>query len=256
MIDLDGIAMIWLRDLLRFFRERSQLLGSVSRPVLWLLILGTGLGAALRPGVHGTSAAAGESYTQFIFPGIIGMSLIFASIQSAISIIWDREFGFLKEVLVAPVSRTSVAVGKALSGATLAVVQGAITLVFAPIVGVKFAVFSALTLVPVMFLIGFALTGVGILIAARMTSFEGFGTISNFLVMPMYFLSGAIFPPVHLPEWLYILVRVNPMSYGVDALRATLLHRHYFPLPFDFGFLAAFAALMVAIGVIAFTRPE
>ena len=107
-----------------------------------------------------------------------------------------------------------------------------------------------------MFLIGFALTGIGILIAARMTSFEGFGTISNFLVMPMYFLSGAIFPPVHLPGWLFALVRVNPMSYGVDALRAVLLHGPYFPLGFDFGFLIAFAALMVAAGVFAFTRPE
>ena len=256
MIDLDGIGMIWLRDLIRFFRQRSQLLGSLSRPVLWLLILGTGLGAALRPGLRGGGAVAGESYVQFIFPGIIGMTLIFASIQSAISIIWDREFGFLKEVLVAPVSRTSVAVGKALSGATLAVIQGAITLIFAPIVGVKFTVLSALVLLPMMFLIGFALTGIGILIAARMTSFEGFGTISNFLVMPMYFLSGAIFPPVHLPNWLYALVRINPMSYGVDALRAALLHQHYFPLSFDFGFLVVFAALMVAIGVIAFTRPE
>jgi ABC-2 type transport system permease protein len=256
VIDLDGLVMIWLRDLLRFFRERSRLLGSITRPVLWLLILGTGLGAALRPGLRASGAVGGVSYVQFIFPGIVGMTLIFASIQSAISIIWDREFGFLKEVLVAPVSRTSVAVGKAMSGATVAVIQGAITLLFAPLVGVKFTLFSALMLLPVMFLISFALTGIGILIAARMTSFEGFGTISNFLVMPMYFLSGAIFPPVHLPEWLYLLVRANPMSYGVDALRATLLHQHYFPVVFDLGFLLVFAALTMVLGVVAFTRPE
>ena len=255
MIDLDGLIMIWLRDLIRFFRERSQLLGSISRPVLWLLILGTGLGAALRPGMRG-GAMGGQSYAEFIFPGIIGMTLIFASIQSAISIIWDREFGFLKEVLVAPVSRISVAVGKALSGATLALIQGTITLIFAPFVGVKFSLLSALALLPVMFLIGFALTGIGILIAARMTSFEGFGTISNFFAMPMYFLSGAIFPPVHLPGWLYLLVRINPMSYGVDALRAVLQHQHYFPLGFDFGFLVVFAAVTTVIGVSAFTRPE
>jgi ABC-2 type transport system permease protein len=249
MIDLDGIAMIWLRDLIRFFRERSQLLSSISRPVLWLLVLGTGL----RPTFRG---AGGLSYTQFIFPGIIAMTLIFTSIQSAISIIWDREFGFLKEVLVAPVSRTSVAVGKALSGATLSVIQGAITLLFAPLVGVKFSLLSVLALVPIMFLLSFALTGIGILIAARMTSFEGFGTISNFLVMPMYFLSGAIFPPTHLPLWLAALIRVNPLSYGVDALRATLLHEHYFPLGFDLAFLVVFAVLMTAISVIAFSRPE
>jgi ABC-2 type transport system permease protein len=249
MIDLDGIYMIWLRDLTRFFRERSQLLGSLSRPVLWLLVLGTGL----RPTFH---AAGGLSYTQFIFPGIIAMTLIFTSIQSAISIIWDREFGFLKEVLVAPVSRTSVAVGKALSGATLSVIQGTITLLFAPVVGVKFHPVAVLALVPMMFLISFALTGIGILIAARMTSFEGFGTIANFLVMPMYFLSGAIFPPVGLPAWLTALIRANPLTYGVDALRATLLHKHYFSLSLDLVFLIGFAALMTAIGVAAFTRPE
>jgi ABC-2 type transport system permease protein len=249
MIDLDGIVMIWARDLVRFFRERSQLLGSISRPLLWLFIFGTGL----RPTFHG---GGGLSYTQFIFPGIIGMTLIFTSIQSAISIIWDREFGFLKEVLVAPVSRTSVAVGKALSGATLSLIQGTITLLFAPLVGVKFTLLSALAMVPVMFLMSFALTGIGILIAARMTSFEGFGTIANFLVMPMYFLSGAIFPPVNLPGWLNALVHINPMSYGVDSLRAALLHQHYFPLAFDLGFLVVFAALTTAIGVAAFTRPE
>ncbi len=249
MIDLDGLTMIWRRDLLRLFRERSQLLGSISRPLLWLFIFGTGL----RPTFQG---GGGLSYTQFIFPGIIGMTLIFTAIQSAISIIWDREFGFLKAVLVAPVSRTSVAVGKALSGATVSLLQGGITLLFAPLVGVKFTLLSALALVPVMFLIAFALTGLGILIAARMTSFEGFGTIANFLIMPMYFLSGAIFPPVNLPSWLNVLVRVNPMTYGVDALRASLLHRHYFPIALDLGFLVAFAAITTALGVVAFTRPE
>jgi len=249
MIDFDGIAMIWLRDLIRFFRERSQLLGSISRPVLWLLVLGTGLRPTFR-------AAGGLSYTQFIFPGIIAMTLIFTSIQSAISIIWDREFGFLKEVLVAPVSRVSVAVGKALSGATLSMIQGAITLLFAPLVGVKLSLAAIAALVPVMFVLSFALTGIGILIAARMTSFEGFGTISNFLVMPMYFLSGAIFPPTGLPAWLTALIRINPLTYGVDALRTALLHKHYFPLSFDLGFLVGFAALITGIAVVMFTRPE
>lgn len=249
MIDLDGIAMIWLRDLIRFFRERTQLLGSLSRPVLWLLIFGTGLQPAFR-------SVGGLSYTQFVFPGIIAMTLLFTSIQSAISIIWDREFGFLKEVLVAPVSRTSVAAGKALSGATLAVIQGAITLVFAPLVGVKLTLVGALALLPVMFLISLALTGIGILIAARMTSFEGFGTISNFLIMPMYFMSGGIFPPTGLPAWLGALIRINPLTYGVDALRSVLLHQHYFPLELDLALLVGFTALMTAIGVVSFSRQE
>jgi ABC-2 type transport system permease protein len=249
MKELDGIGMIWQRDLIAFFRERSRLMGSIARPVLWLFVLGTGL----RPSFHG---AGGLTYIQFIFPGIVAMTLVFTSIQSAISIIWDREFGFLKEVLVAPVSRTSVAVGKALSGATLSLIQGGITLLFAPLAGVKLSLFVALALLPVMFVISFALTSIGILIAVRMTSFEGFGTISNFLIMPMYFMSGAMFPPTGLPTWLTVLIRINPLTYGVDALRTALRHPHYFPLPLDIGFLVIFAAAMTSAAVFAFRRTE
>jgi ABC-2 type transport system permease protein len=249
MIDLDGIAMIWRRDLICFFRERSRLLGAVSRPILWLFVLGTGL----RPTFRG---ANGLNYTQFIFPGIIAMTLIFTSIQSAISIIWDREFGFLKAILVAPMPRTSVAVGKALSGATVSMIQGIITLIFAPFVGVHLSLAAIAMLLPVIFIVSFGLTGIGIIIAGRMTSFEGFGTISNFLVMPMYFLSGAIFPPTGLPDWLTALVRLNPMTYGVDALRAALLHNHYFPLGLDLGVLVVFAALVTGVAVATFGRAE
>lgn len=249
IIDFDGIGMIWQRDFLAYFRERSRLLGSIARPVLWLLVLGTGL----RPVFRG---AGGMNYTQFIFPGIIAMTLIFTSIQSAISIIWDREFGFLKEVLVAPVPRSSVALGKALSGATLSVIQGVITLLFAPLIGVHLTVASVAMILPIMFLLSFGLTGIGIIIAARMTSFEGFGTVANFLIMPMYFLSGSVFPPKELPLWLTALTRINPMTYGVDALRAALSQEHFFHIGLDLAVLAAFSVVTTSIGIILFSRPE
>jgi ABC-2 type transport system permease protein len=249
MTDFDGIAMIWQRDLICYFRERSRLLGSISRPILWLFIFGMGL----RPTFHGTGNL---TYTEFIFPGVIAMTLLFTAIQSAISIIWDREFGFLKEVLVAPVSRASVAVGKGLSGATLALIGGLITLLFAPFIGVHLSIVSFLVLIPLMFLLGFAITGVGILIAARMTSFEGFGTISNFLIMPMYFMSGAIFPPHDLPEWLMVLVRINPLTYGVDLLRGAIVNQHYFPYGQDLLFLVCFAVIVTAISFWSFLKTD
>jgi ABC-2 type transport system permease protein len=249
MTDFDGIAMIWQRDLICYFRERSRLLGSISRPILWLFIFGMGL----RPTFHGTGNL---TYTEFIFPGVIAMTLLFTAIQSAISIIWDREFGFLKEVLVAPVSRASVAVGKGLSGATLALIGGLITLLFAPFIGVHLSIISSLLLIPLMFLLGFAITGVGILIAARMTSFEGFGTISNFLIMPMYFMSGAIFPPHDLPGWLMALVRINPLTYGVDLLRGAIVNQHYFPYGQDLLFLVCFAVIVTAISFWSFLKTD
>jgi ABC-2 type transport system permease protein len=249
MTDLDGISMIWQRDLICFFRERSRLLGSISRPILWLFIFGMGL----RPTFKGTGTL---TYTEFIFPGVIAMTLLFTAIQSAISIIWDREFGFLKEVLVAPISRASVAIGKALSGATLSLIGGFITLLFAPFIGVHLSIVTVLILIPLMFLIGFAITGVGILMAARMTSFEGFGTISNFFIMPMYFMSGAIFPPKDLPEWLLVLVRCNPLTYGVDLLRAAIVHQHYFPVSQDLLFLLGFAVVVTVISFWSFMKTD
>jgi ABC-2 type transport system permease protein len=252
-LDLEAVYGIWLRDLKKFWRERSRLWGGVARPVLWLLILGS----SLRPAISRESlvGANGEiDYLQFIFPGVVALTLVFASLQSAVSIIWDREFGFLKEVLVAPVSRLSIIVGKVLGGATQATLQGVITMLFAPLIGLWLPPLTIIAVIVMMFLTSFALTALGIVIASRMTSFEGFGVISNFVVMPMYFLSGAIYPTASVPEWIRPLIVVNPLSYGVDALRHITVGIGSFDFWFDVGFLAVFALVMIGIALPLFNR--
>lgn len=241
--------MVWERDVIRYFREKSQLYGSLSRPILWLFVLGLGL--------RGSASGIGNvNYTQFIFPGIIAMTAIFTSIQSAISIIWDREFGFLKEILVAPVPRTSIVIGKGLAGTTLSLVQGCIIIVLAPLVHVHMPLVNIVPLIVTLAVMSFGLTGIGIVIAARMTSFQGFGTIMNFIIMPMWFLSGALFPARNLPIWLNALVRVNPLTYGVDLVRKLVLGFSYHSPAFDFAFLVCFGVLTVAAAVFFFNRGE
>lgn len=240
---------IWLRDIKKFWRERSRLMGGIARPVLWLLILGGSLRSAIRPDTLG-----GVDYQQYIFPGVIGLTLVFSAMQSAVSIIWDREFGFLKEVLAAPVPRLSIVVGKILGGATQATLQGIITLLFAPLVGLWLPLPTILALIVMMFFVAFALTALGVVIASKMTSFEGFGTISNFVVMPMYFLSGAIYPSTSVPDWLKPLILINPLSYGVDALRHITVGTGTFPLLFDMAFLAVFSLVMIAIALPLFNK--
>lgn len=209
---LMGAYTIWLRDLLRFWRDKARIIGSIVQPILYLFILGTGLSAAL-----GSQQAS--SYIRFIFPGIISMSLLFTSIFSSISIVWDREFGFLKEVLVAPIPRTAVVVGKCLGGATIATLQASVLLIFSPIVGFNITLPFLIKLIPLMFLISFSLTSFGVTIAARMKTMEGFQVIMNFILMPIFFLSGAMFPLKGLPKWLGYLTMLDPLTYGVDAMR-------------------------------------
>lgn len=252
-LDFEAIYGIWLRDLKKFWRERSRLWGGVARPVLWLLILGS----SLRPAISESSLVGANGqidYLQFIFPGVVGLTLVFASLQSAVSIIWDREFGFLKEVLVAPVSRLSIIIGKTLGGATQATLQGIITLLFAPVIGLWLPPLTILGVIVMMFIASFALTALGIVIAARMTSFEGFGVISNFVVMPMYFLSGAIYPTASAPDWIKPLIVINPLSYGVDALRQITVGAGNFAFMLDVVFLLVFAALMIGLAVPFFSR--
>lgn len=243
----EGIYAIWLRDLKAMFRERSRLYGSIMRPILWLIIMGNGLRPAMQQGL-------GIEYTQFIFPGVLGMTLIFSAIQSATSIIWDREFGFLREVMVAPITRGSIVLGKALGGSTQATVQGMITLLFAPLVGIYPSPLQILRIILLMFLIAFSLTSLGILIASRMTSFEGFGAISNFVVMPMYFLSGSIYPLSGLPLWLKTLTLINPLSYGVDVMRGEIIHLYHFSLSTDLLAISLFGAVMLSLAIPLFNK--
>lgn len=245
-MDFDAIRMIWERDLIRHFRDKVRLLGSITRPVLWLLIMGTGLRAAFN--------VYGVAYTHFIFPGIIAMNIIFAAMTSTISIIWDREFGFLREILVAPIPRSSIVLGKALSGSTVAFIEGLFVLFFAPFIKINIPLVNLFLLLPVMFLIAFVCTSMGIVIAARITSFEGFGVLSNFVIMPMFFLSGAMFPIDNLPHWLSFIIRLNPLTYCVDLLRWNTLGIKTFALYIDFIFLAAFSIIMLGIGVFEFSK--
>jgi len=208
--------------------------------------MGTGLRAAFN--------VAGVSYTHFIFPGIIAMNLIFAAMQSTISIIWDREFGFLREILVAPIPRSSIVLGKALSGSTVAFIEGLFVLAFAPVIKINIPLVHLLLLLPLMFLIAFVCTSLGIVIAARMTSFEGFGVISNFIIMPMFFLSGAMFPIDNLPHWISFFIRLNPLTYGVDLLRRVTLDIKVFSIYIDFLYLSVFALVMLSIGVFEFNK--
>ena len=224
---LRAIYIIWYRDVLRYWRDRARLVASLAQPLLFLIVFGTGLSSALSGaggGLGGAAgAAAGLTYTQFIFPGIIGMSVLFSAIFASMSIVWDREFGFLKEVLVAPIDRSAVAIGKSLGGATQAMVQGLILLVLAPVIGVKLTLGSVLALIPLVFVLAFALSSMGVAIASRMKSMQGFQVVVNFLMMPMFFLSGALFPLSGLPTWMTVLTRLDPAAYGMDPLRRVVL---------------------------------
>jgi ABC-2 type transport system permease protein len=262
MHDLRVIYTIWLREFKAFLRERGRIIGMIGQPLLYLLILGQGIASGLS-----INRAPGVGYLQFMFPGILGMSVLFTSMFSAISIIWDREFGFLKEVLVAPVPRWAVALGKILGGATVAVLQSIVLLLVAPLVGIYPSARMVLELLLLCFLISVAVTGLGTAIAARMRSMQSFQMIMNFLVMPMYFLSGAMFPLASAPAWMRTLAVFDPLSYGVDALRYVVLsgaeltagtaplvglvHRDMLT---NVSILALAAALLVGLAAVQFNR--
>ncbi|HEV2012252.1 MAG TPA: ABC transporter permease [Candidatus Limnocylindria bacterium] len=217
---LRTIYIVWWRDVIRFWRDRVRLIASLAQPLLYLVIFGSGLSSALGGGI---AAAGGVSYTQFIYPGVICMSVLFSAIFGGMSIVWDREFGFMKELLVAPIERTAVAIGKTLGSATQSLVQAAILLVLAPFVGVTFTVVSFFQLLGLMVVLAFGLSAFGVAIASRMKSMQGFQVVMNFLMMPMFFLSGALFPLIGLPLWMTVLTRLDPASYGIDPIRRTVL---------------------------------
>jgi len=247
MLDWHGIYIIWLRELIRFWREKLRIITSLVQPAVWLFIVGQGLGSTF-------TGPMGMDYVEFIFPGIVGMTLLFTAMFSAISIVWDREFGFLKEIMVGPVSRTSIVVGKAFSGSTTATLQGLLVLLLAPFVGVKLTPWRFLSALAVMMLVSFSLSSLGILFAARMETMQGFQLVMNFLVMPMFFLSGAIFPLDGLPLWLHFLARVNPLTYGIDALKHVIICQQEFSLVLDITVVLAMAVIMIGGAVFLFNR--
>jgi len=216
--NLKGIYTIWYRDVIRFSRNRARIVASLGQPLLFLFVFGAGLSPAM-----GAMAGGNLKFEQFMFPGILAMAVLFTAIFAAVSIVWDREFGFLKEVMVAPVSRVAVALGKLAGGSTVAMFQGSLVLLFAPLLGIKLTLDQALILIGLMLLLALVMSALGILVAARQRSMEGFQVIMNFIMLPMFFLSGAFFPLNGVPIWMEVLARVNPVTYGVDPLRQVAL---------------------------------
>jgi ABC-2 type transport system permease protein len=245
--ELEAIWAITWRDLLRFSRDRGQILGAIARPLLWLVLMGKGLRATI-------PTASGIDYQHFVFAGAIAMAVLFAGMFQSVSIIWDREFGFLKEVLVAPVTRATIVLGKTLACAAVTVVQALVTIAFAPLVSISLGPLQLVTLTAVVMMLSLGITALGLVIATRMETFEGFGVISNFVVLPLYFLSGSIFPIENLPAWMSVLAHLNPVTYGVDLMRASLGQPSAFALWLDVGVLVAFGGAMVAASLVLFKR--
>ena len=214
-MELSLVYSLWLREIKRFFRMKSRLIGPLGLPVFFLIILG------FAP-IELPNASPG-GYISFLAPGIIGMIILFASMGAGLSVLWDKEFGFLKEVLVAPVSRTSVAIGKTLSSTTIAMLQGILILLFAPIIGVSFSASTLLTLLPLMLLLAVSMSSMGILLATRIKSMQAFQVVMQMLMFPMIFLSGVFFPVEGLPAWMNVLVKINPATYGIAPIRQVIL---------------------------------
>jgi ABC-2 type transport system permease protein len=221
--NLKAIEIVWYRDILRYLRDWVRIVTSLMQPLLFLFIFGSGLASSFSPAGARSGGVLGVNFQTFIFPGVISMAVLFTAISSAISIVWDREFGFLREMLVAPVSRTSIVLGKALGGSTIAMFQGTLMLVFAPLIGVRLDVGLVITLMLEMLLLAFTMTSLGIVIASRMQSMESFSVVMQFVLMPMFFLSGALFPLRNVPGWLAFLNKLDPVTYGVDPMRQAIM---------------------------------
>jgi len=249
---------IWQREIIRYWRDKTRIISSFFQPLMFLAIFGVGLGNTLASGNFGID------FIKFMYPGIIAMNVMGTAFFSTVSTVWDREFGFLKEILVAPVSRTSIAFGKTLGAMTIASLQALILLILAPFIGVSLHIFVVFELFLFMLLLSFTIAGIGLLIASLMKTTETFGLIMQFLIFPMFFLSGAFFPLTNVPVWMTIVSRINPLTYGVDAMRQIILggqvtprilsHLVLYPIGVNAIFLIIFSGIMISAAVIAFNR--
>jgi ABC-2 type transport system permease protein len=242
------VATLWWRELVRFYRQRSRVVGALGTPLLFWLLIGAGFGGSFRaaelPGAP-PSAGAGVSYLGYLFPGTILLIVLFTAIFSTISVIEDRHEGFLLSVLVAPISRSALVLGKVLGGATLALLQGLTFVLLAPLVGIRLGAWQAAEVTAILFLISFSLTALGFYFAWRLDSVQGFHSVMNLVLMPMWLLSGALFPVSGARSWIGWLMRVNPLTYGMDALSRALANRPAAPssMVLSVGIMAAFGML-------------
>ena len=268
--DLRAVSIVWRRELIRFRRDRLRAVTSLIQPLLFLLVLGTGL-SSLAKG----SMPPGVSFKAFIYPGVLAMSVMFTAIFSAASIVWDREFGFLREMLVAPVSRSAIVVGKCLGGATIATFQGIIMLALAGLADVPYDPLLMITLVGELLLLAFTLTAFGVMMAARITQFQAFMALTQMLVLPLFFLSGALYPLTGLPTWLSILTRLDPLTYVVGPMRhAVFSHLNLseaaqqslspaitwagweVPILLSLGIVTVMGLVMMGVAIVTFSKPE
>jgi ABC-2 type transport system permease protein len=255
MTELRGLYTLWLREVKRYLRDRVRIVSSFVQPILWLVIFGTGIRFSIQiPNV---------TSQEYIFPGIIAQTLLFTSMFMGISVIWDREFGFLKEILVAPISRMSIFLGKMLGDSTDAVIQGILVFVLGLLLGIPLNAFMFLEILPIMLLTTFGLVSLGLTIAGFIENLESYGAIQSFINLPLFFLSGALFPISggSAPSWLQIASNFNPLTYSVDALRIITLGVGWQPGPLhplflDLLIVCGFDILMIFIGTFSFSRKK
>ncbi len=247
---MEAIYTIWLREVKIFTRVRSRVAGSLATPIFWLAFVGVGFSSSFRfPGLS-------IDYMDFITPGIVGMTLLFSSMFSGLSVLWDKQFGFMKEMLVAPVKRTTIVLGKTVGGTTIALFQGVMILLISIAMGVNIDLSGFFMALAFMILISVSFVSLGIVFASRMEDPHGFQMIMSFVMMPVFFLSGALFPLERLPLWLKSLTYLDPLTYGVDGLRGSLVHMNQFPLWLDFSVLLVFSIAMLSLGGYLFRSME
>ena len=247
---MNAIYVLWIRQLKRYFRSKTRILGSLGQPLLFLVALGFGFGPIY-------AKAGGGNYIQFLAPGIIAMSILFTATFSGIEVLWDRQFGFLKEILVAPVSRLQIMIGKSLGSATVALIQGVLVFFMSLIFGFRPTNFLMLPLALVyMSLIAIIFTALGTAIASMIEDTQGFQLIMSFLIMPIFFLSGALFPMESMPRAVEAISSINPLTYGVDGLRGVLINGAHYTLISNFTILIVIATIMMIIGAYLFSRMQ
>ncbi len=252
MINLTPVYVLWLREMKRYLRAKSRIFGSLAIPLFFLAFLGMGFNRMVIPGVSGD-----VGYVRYLVPGIMGMSLLFQSMFAGLSVLWDREFGFLKEIMVAPVGRVSIVLGRIAGGATTALIQGFLILVISYAVG--FRIGNAGGILPAlafMILISVSFIGLGLIFASRIKDMQGYSLIMNFVVFPLFFLSGALYPLDNLPPWLRLLSHLDPLTYGVDGLRGALIGVSRLGIGWNLLVMGGVSVFMVWLGAYAFERSE
>ncbi len=267
--DLRAIKIVWQRELIRFSRDRLRIVVQLVQPFLYLFVLGTGLSRLASAGTHGVNLRT------FVYPGVLCLAVLFTAMFSAASIVWDREFGFLREMMVAPVRRSSLVIGKCLGGATVASLQGVIMIIIAPLVGVHYSLSLIVEIMALQLLLAFSITAFGVMVAARVSQLQSFMALMQLIILPLFFLSGAIYPVSGLPRWLEILNRLDPLTYAVDAMRRAVfahldiseLARHtldpgvtwwsfHVPILLDAGVILALGLGMLGVAIAEFSRVD